>query len=74
MQLADVCATTMFWSYEKNGYGFIVPCFARRLQNKLYNRNGQIMSYGIKYFNEDMKPDAEYFKGTKVCDIVSSEM
>lgn len=26
LQLADVCATTMFLTYEVNGYGFSVPC------------------------------------------------
>ncbi|MCD8150735.1 MAG: DUF3800 domain-containing protein [Clostridiales bacterium] len=70
LQLADVCATTMFWSYEKNGYGFITPCFARQLKKKLYSRNGQIMSYGIKYFSDEMKPDTDYFSGSKVCDII----
>ncbi len=28
LQLADVCATTIFSAYEANGYGFRSPCFS----------------------------------------------
>lgn len=70
LQLADVCATTTFWSYEKNGYGFVIPCFSRQLKSKLYTHSGHVIPYGIKYFNDDMKPDSNYFNGAKVCDVV----
>ena len=57
LQLADICATTMFHYYEINGYGFSVPCFTRTLRNHLYSYNGEIRNYGIKYFSNDMQPE-----------------
>lgn len=68
LQLADVCATTTFLSYEKNGFGFIIPCFSKCLKNKLYSRNGSTIPYGIKYFSDDMKPATGYYSGLKICD------
>lgn len=35
LQLADVCATTMFLTYEVNGYGFTTPCFSSAMQDHL---------------------------------------
>lgn len=57
LQLADVCATTMFLAYEVNGWGFRTPCFYRVLKDHLYKHGDKVMSYGIKYFTEYMKPD-----------------
>lgn len=57
LQLADVCATTMFWTHEKNGWGFRIPCFSKVFQDHLYRHNRRVDSYGIKYFDSAMKPD-----------------
>lgn len=56
LQLADVCATTMFLAYEYNGWGFCTPCFSKTLKPHLYQRNNKLLSYGLKYFTNDMKP------------------
>ena len=62
LQLADICATTMFLMYEKNGWGFRTPCFTKVLSNHLYRHNGVVNKYGIKYFTNDMKPESDYLK------------
>lgn len=67
LQLADVCATTMFLTYEKNGWGFCTPCFTKVLAPHLYSRNGRLESYGIKYFSPDMKPDKRDLECNWVC-------
>ncbi len=67
LQLADVCATTMFLAYQQNGWGFCTPCYSRVLQNHLYSRNGNYESYGMKYFSADMKPDRNELKACWVC-------
>ncbi len=67
LQLADVCATTMFLAYELNGYGFCVPCYAMNLHNHLYKKNNIANSYGIKFFNDDMKPDIENLREKRIC-------
>ena len=67
LQLADVCATTMFLAYQENGWGFCTPCFSRVLRSHLYAHRGKIDSYGIKYFTPDMKPDVDDLKDLWVC-------
>ena len=67
LQLADVCATTMFLTYEINGYGFSVPCYSMASANHLYCKNGKIESYGIKFFTSDMKPNIDELKATRIC-------
>lgn len=67
LQLADVCATTMFLTYEINGYGFSTPCFSTAMANHLYRYRGIVESYGIKFFTNDMKPDVTQLKSTRVC-------
>lgn len=67
LQLADVCATTMFLTYEINNFGFCVPCFSYIMKNHLYKVNGQVNSYGVKFFNKDMKPDIDNLRDKKVC-------
>ena len=57
LQLADVSATTTFLANEVNGWGFRTPCFFRVLRKHLYKYGNRIMSYGMKYFTEDMKPE-----------------
>ena len=67
LQLADVCASTLFYSYQKNPYGFITPCHATHFKDKLYRRYGKIQSYGIKYFSNDMIPDITELKKNAIC-------
>lgn len=67
LQLADVCATTMFLTYEINGWGFCTPCFSMALQDHLYRRNSRIDTFGIKFFTSDMKPDVKELRKCRVC-------
>lgn len=67
LQLADVCATSMFYRYEPNQYGFITPCYSFRLNKKLYQYNGHIEKYGVKYYADSMKPNEQYFIDKMVC-------
>lgn len=67
LQLADVCATTMFLTYEVNGYGFSTPCFSNAMVDHLYRRNNKIDSYGIKFFTPDMRADVNELRATRVC-------
>lgn len=67
LQLADVCATTLFLSYEINSFGFRIPCFARQLKGHLYTRNGKLIGYGLKYFSPDMEPDKEDLRSLDPC-------
>ena len=67
LQLADVCATSMFKAYEVNSLGFITPCHINNLKDKIYQRNGKLDKYGLKYYSDDMKPSAEYFSEHKLC-------
>lgn len=67
LQLADVCATTMFLAYQENGWGFCTPCYSRLLQGHLYVRNGKLDSYGLKYFSSDMKPNIDELKTRWPC-------
>ena len=67
LQLADVCATTMFLKYEENKYGFCTPCFAVTLEPHLYNRRHKIDTYGIKFFREEMRPDETELKSKMIC-------
>lgn len=67
LQLADICATSMLYQYEENGYGFVEPCFNYRLGKHLYTRNGKVMTYGLKYYTNDMRPDESYFTDRMIC-------
>lgn len=67
LQLADVCATSAFYQYETNSYGFIIPCFMQKLKPLLYSRNGNYTSYGLKYYSADMRPTDEYFRDKVIC-------
>lgn len=67
LQLADVCATTMFLTYEVNGFGFCMPCFSLALSDHLYRKHGKLDSYGIKFFTPEMKPDKEELKKLRIC-------
>ena len=67
LQVADVCATTMFLTYEENWLGFTTPCFSAMLKDHLYKYNDRTDNYGIKYFTNDMKPNIELLKRSRVC-------
>lgn len=67
LQLADVCATTMFLTYEINAFGFCTPCFSMALKDHLYQKNNRVDSYGIKFFTSDMRPDVEGLRTKRVC-------
>lgn len=67
LQLADICATSMFRSYQINSWGFIVPCHMSSLKDKLYKHNKHVDKYGIKFYSDDMKPDAKYFEEHYMC-------
>ena len=67
LQLADVCATTMFHAFEVSEWGFCTPCYSKVLYHHLYNRNGKHYGYGIKYFSKDMEPDIKALKRKWPC-------
>lgn len=67
LQLADICATTMFLSHEINTFGFCLPCFSSALSNHLYSRNGKPINYGIKYFTDNMQPNKNFLKSKWIC-------
>lgn len=67
LQLADVCATSMFYSHEINSYGMIVPCFAIKLWEKNYRHAGNLYSYGVKYFQNNMRPANGSLKDKRPC-------
>lgn len=67
LQLADVCATTMFTTYEPNSMGFRTPCFSYALQDHLYRKNGNLMKYGIKFFVNDMIPTSDELRANLIC-------
>ena len=67
LQLADVCATTMFLAYEVNDFGFSTPCYSSVLRDHLFCRDGKIDRYGIKIFTDEMRPDTNELKKTRIC-------
>lgn len=67
LQLADVCATTTFLAHEINGWGFRTPCYFMVLQNHLYQHGGKVMSYGLKYFTDEMKPEKAEIQSNYPC-------
>lgn len=67
LQLADICATSMFYYHEINSYGFVIPCYTYKLRKFLYKRNGSVIKYGIKYYLDEMQPDQAYFTKHMIC-------
>jgi len=67
LQLADVCATTIFNQHERDWLGFVTPCHSMKLKNKLFSRRGKILTYGVKYFSDDMMPQKSYFLTNRFC-------
>ena len=73
LQLADICAASMFKAYEPDPMGFIYPCFMNNLKTHLYNRNGRTMSYGVKFYKKEMKPDKNYINAHAPCNHVAKK-
>lgn len=69
LQLADICATSIFYCHEINHYGFVIPCYARRLAELLYKKNNSILKYGMKYYSDEMQPNKDYFANHTLCTI-----
>lgn len=67
LQLADVCATSMFLTYEPNEYGFTIPCFSSVLKNHLYHKNGKIKNNGLTFFTPQMEPNSTDIKKSRIC-------
>lgn len=67
LQLADVCATTMYLKHQINRYGFCIPCFVQMLSDHLYRKFGKLDTYGVKYFTPDMKPGVNELKQYHPC-------
>ncbi len=68
LQLADVCATSMFYMHQINALGHTTPCFAYRLYKHLYRYKGQkLIKYGIKYYDDTMAPGKQYFIENSFC-------
>ncbi len=67
LQLADVCATTMFLAYEIGSYDLCYPCFSSVLSSHLYCRKSKTMRYGVKYFSDNMNPNIELLKKYRPC-------
>lgn len=68
LQLADVCATSMYNMHQLNGLGFITPCYAYQLKNHLYRYKGNtLIKYGIKYYDDNMAPGKQYFIENAIC-------
>ena len=62
LQMADVCATSMYYLYHINQFDLRIPYFARRLGSHLYRHNNQWRNYGIKYYSTEMDPGDDYFR------------
>ena len=67
LQLADVCATSMFLAHEVNGWGFVVPCYQIALEDHLVSVKGYTRPHGLKYFTREMIPDFEKLDSLKMC-------
>lgn len=69
LQLADVCATSVFMAHEiSSNFQFLLPCFAHKLAPKFYRYNNvTLLNYGLKYFSPEMKPNRSYFVDNSPC-------
>ena len=60
LQLADVCASSLYQAHEPDNYGFRYPCYMNKLENHLYIYDNKLIGYGVKYF-----PDSSNTKELK---------
>lgn len=49
-QFADACASSLAEALNKDGFGYYDERFVLTLQDKLYRRKGNLLSYGLKLF------------------------
>ena len=73
LQFADACAASMFKAYEPDPLGFIYPCFMNRIKPHIYRHNGRMLSYGVKFYKKEMKPDQDFIKKHAPCDYVAKK-
>ena len=50
LQIADAVASSFFYAIEPSNYGFTEDRYVRMLKPVVYNRNGQFVGYGIKFW------------------------
>jgi len=50
LQFADACASSLGEALNKDQYGYIDERFILKLNDKLYRRKGNLLSYGLKLF------------------------
>lgn len=53
LQLADVCASSIYQAHQPDDYGFRYPCFINKMINHLYTYDRKVLNYGMKYFPDD---------------------
>ena len=64
LQVADVCASSIYQAHQRDGYGFRYPCFINKLVNHLYSYDEKVVGYGVKYFPET--PNIDELKNVPV--------
>lgn len=52
LQVADCCASAIGAAFNPDYYGNYQPYYLQILQDRLYRRNGNLLSYGLKMFPE----------------------
>lgn len=50
LQIADIAASGTRWSVDLNKYGNVEARYIEILKPRLYNHNGKVLSYGLKFF------------------------
>ncbi|WP_045364078.1 DUF3800 domain-containing protein [Methyloceanibacter caenitepidi] len=56
LQLADLTAGGLKWALEETLFGFTEHRYAKLLEPITYRRNGNCMSYGLKFFPQQLDP------------------
>jgi len=69
LQFADACASSLGEALNKDNYGYVDERFILKLNDKLYRRKNNLMSYGLKifphkYINKYLE-DYEWLKSIK---------
>ena len=67
LQVADICASSLFSAMEKDGFGFTYPCRYLSLSKRLYHYAGEYQNYGIMYYDEEMQPRSDAIMQSAVC-------
>lgn len=53
LQFADACASSLAEALEKDNFGYYEDRYVRVLKDKLYRRQGKLISYGLKFFPDE---------------------